>query len=69
MEVSAGGYRCWEHHSGCVDCLENAFQVASSSDLFDEHGCQSFRAQLFVYTEEINFGYFDDAANESVKPT
>ena len=62
MEVSTGGDRCWEHHSGRVDCLKNALQVALSSDLLDEDGSQSFRPQLFVYTKEINFGYFDDAA-------
>ena len=62
MEVSTGGDRCWEYHSSCVDCLESALQVASSSDLLDEYGGQSFRAQLFVYTKEVNFGYFDDAA-------
>ena len=67
MEISTGGYRCWEHHTSRVDCLENALQVASSSDLLDEYGGQSFRAQFFVYTEEVNFGYFDDATKESVK--
>jgi hypothetical protein len=62
VEVSTGGDRCWEHHSSCIDCLENALQVASSSDLLDEYGSQSFRAQLFVYTKEVDFRYFDDAA-------
>ena len=42
--------------------------MAPSSDLLDEYGSQSFRAQLFVYTEEVNFGDFDDATKESVKP-
>jgi len=68
MEISTGGYRCREYYTSCVDCLEGALQVTSSSDLLDEYGSQSFRAQLFVYTEEVNFGYFDDATEESVKP-
>lgn len=35
MEVSTSRYGCWKNHSGRVDCLENALQVASSGDLLD----------------------------------
>ena len=57
VPIATGSHRLGEHHSSCVDCLENAIDVNTSCDLSDQHWCQPLSPQLLVDTEEVDLDY------------
>jgi hypothetical protein len=54
-------HRRGQNDTGCVDGLEDAEEVALSSDLFDEHRCQPLGAKLLVHAEVIDLAALQNA--------
>lgn len=58
----ASGDWSWKEKPDSVDCLSYATEIDLSCDLFDEHRCESFRAQFFVNTKVVDLARAKDAA-------
>jgi hypothetical protein len=56
---SANGGR--QKYSSGVNSLEYTEEVAPPGDFFDENGCETFGAELFVDTEKVDFRGVNDA--------
>jgi hypothetical protein len=63
--ISTDGDGRGDHDTSCVDCLEYALEMASSSDLFNKNWCKTFRAQFFVHTEVIDLDGTDISGDTS----
>lgn len=63
--VARDGDRCREDDTGSVDCLEDAVDVAASSDLLNEDGREPLGTELFVNDEEIDLGRIEEAAERA----
>jgi hypothetical protein len=56
MVVLAPGDGGGKVGAGSVDGLEDALEVRAAGDFLDEEGCETARAELLVYAEEVDLG-------------
>lgn len=59
MVVSTGADGGGEDDTTGVDSLEDAVDIAATSNLLDEDRSQPLRAELLVDAKEVNFGHLD----------
>lgn len=65
MEISTCRDGSGEEVADGVDGLEDALDVTSSCDFFNEDGRETLGTQLLVHTEEVDFGSVEDVFTDA----